>query len=312
MNFFENKLKNPLLFKRTLLLVKSWCYYESGILGSNIGLMATYALELLVVYIFNNYSKEISNELDAFCLFFKVYNEIDWEKDLLTIFGLCSIDSYAGELTGEYKGLVQKEEYNNFLKTFEKLDNLDKQNTFKKNLTIKYLNIIDPIFPLNNLGKSINFHNFSKIKKVFEIGHKDIQSIVTLKQTGATPFRYLNGLLKLFQRSLSNSYPEILFQSLLQSKIIICPNKKEEISPDESIEKNSSFKDNLGFFTISDCSIRELNTKYNSTVSEGIKKDQNYATKDILDYFISDNSEEVANYELYYDINTIEKLFNEL
>jgi len=30
------------------------------------------------------------------------------------------------------------------------------------------MNIVDPIFPTNNLGKSVNFHNFSKIKKVFE------------------------------------------------------------------------------------------------------------------------------------------------
>ena len=53
MSFIENEFeihKKNILFKRTLLFIKSWAYYEGNIMGSNIGLMASYALEILVVF----------------------------------------------------------------------------------------------------------------------------------------------------------------------------------------------------------------------------------------------------------------------
>lgn len=37
------------LFKRSVLLIKAWCSHESRTLGSRNGLMATYALEILVM-----------------------------------------------------------------------------------------------------------------------------------------------------------------------------------------------------------------------------------------------------------------------
>lgn len=41
------------LFKRSILLIKAWCYYESRILGAQHGLISTYALETLVLFIFH-------------------------------------------------------------------------------------------------------------------------------------------------------------------------------------------------------------------------------------------------------------------
>lgn len=37
------------LFKRSVLLIKAWCSYESRTLGSRNGLMATYALEVMII-----------------------------------------------------------------------------------------------------------------------------------------------------------------------------------------------------------------------------------------------------------------------
>ena len=39
--------------------VKAWCYYESRLLGANHGLISTYALETMVLYIFNIHHKEL-------------------------------------------------------------------------------------------------------------------------------------------------------------------------------------------------------------------------------------------------------------
>ena len=46
-----------------LLQVKAWCYYESRLLGAHHSLLSTYALETMVLYIFNMYCKELSSPL---------------------------------------------------------------------------------------------------------------------------------------------------------------------------------------------------------------------------------------------------------
>jgi hypothetical protein len=122
--------------------------------------------------------------------------------------------------------------------------------------------------------------------------------------------------LKLFHRCLSNSHGEILFKNLLLPKIVISTNSKKEITTDETIEKNSSFKDpGLGFFTVSDSSIRDLNKRIsNMTVTDqdSKKEDNIYITKEIFEFFTGVKNISPKNYEMYYDKNTIEKLFSEL
>lgn len=45
------------------LQVKAWCYYESRLLGAHHGLLSTYALETMVLYIFNMYHHELQSPL---------------------------------------------------------------------------------------------------------------------------------------------------------------------------------------------------------------------------------------------------------
>jgi hypothetical protein len=51
------------LFKRSIMLIKSWCYYESRILGAHHGLISTYALETLILYIFHLFHKTMDSPL---------------------------------------------------------------------------------------------------------------------------------------------------------------------------------------------------------------------------------------------------------
>lgn len=53
------------VFKRSIILVKSWCYYESRILGAHHGLISTYALEILVLYIFHFFHSSLSTPLSV-------------------------------------------------------------------------------------------------------------------------------------------------------------------------------------------------------------------------------------------------------
>jgi hypothetical protein len=46
-----------------VLQIKAWCYYESRLLGAHHGLISTYALETLVLYVFNKYHSSIDSPL---------------------------------------------------------------------------------------------------------------------------------------------------------------------------------------------------------------------------------------------------------
>lgn len=48
-----------------LVQVKAWCYYESRLLGAHHGLISTYALETLVLYVFNKYHNAIDSPLSV-------------------------------------------------------------------------------------------------------------------------------------------------------------------------------------------------------------------------------------------------------
>ena len=89
MNNLVNTYFNSYFYKRTLLLIKSWCYYEGNILGSNIGLLGSYALEVLVIYMFNHSKeKKFNTELEAFFTFFDMISKVNWDNQLITIYDI--------------------------------------------------------------------------------------------------------------------------------------------------------------------------------------------------------------------------------
>jgi hypothetical protein len=45
--------------------VKAWCYYESRLLGAHHGLISTYALETLVLYVFNKHHASLHRPLEV-------------------------------------------------------------------------------------------------------------------------------------------------------------------------------------------------------------------------------------------------------
>ena len=51
------------LFKRSIILIKAWCYYESRTLGAHHGLSSTSALETLVLYIFHLFHRSLNGPL---------------------------------------------------------------------------------------------------------------------------------------------------------------------------------------------------------------------------------------------------------
>lgn len=75
------------LFKRSIILVKAWCYYESRILGANTGLISTYALAVLVLYIINLFHSSLSGPLAVITLFLNLQHPLHickrWEYSIV-------------------------------------------------------------------------------------------------------------------------------------------------------------------------------------------------------------------------------------
>ena len=261
-SYSSNKIN---IFRRSLLLIKSWCFYEGNLMGSNIGLMANYTLEILVIYIFNLHYDYIYNEFDIFEKFFD-FLENNLEKNVISIYGIISNLNFHQKLSvfnsdvlkdenvnqpfwflnEKYKNINENNEINenkinvqNTIKQSEPLLNLDKIKNFiihinknagniflkKEGKVInatnydKLVNILDPLNNHNNLGKSINFHSYSKMKKVIVYINKKLKKIQIIRKK-VNPFLYINSLLNLFKITLSNNFIHLFINSISTPKII--------------------------------------------------------------------------------------------
>ena len=148
-SYNNNKIQ---IFRRTLILIKSWCLFEGNLMGSNIGLMASYALEILVICMFNLYYDKINSEFDGFQKFFEIMDNFEWKKYIISIFEI--------------------NEYMEFQKKLDKYNTLNQKPYIvgAKNCNINNNsnnNINEPFWYLNNKkGKDNNANNSITMKRI--------------------------------------------------------------------------------------------------------------------------------------------------
>ena len=145
------------LFRRTFLLIKAWFFYEGHLMGSNVGLMATYTLEILVIYIFNFYYYEINNEFEGFVKFFEIISEFDWDNKIISLYGAFSKYDFYKKLE-DYNKFIQKEEEkgkkNIVNEPFWYLDENEEQSTIKENSDKK-----EPLFYIKDIKRFVYYLN---------------------------------------------------------------------------------------------------------------------------------------------------------
>lgn len=269
-SYSSNKIN---IFRRTLLLIKAWCFYEGNLMGSNIGLMANYTLEIIVIYIFNLHYEYIFNEFDGFEKFFQLMEEINLEKNVISLYGIISNLSFQQKLSvfnsdifeepnlsvnqpfwfleKKYKDIKDKSEESGIIENLNKINNFSTYKNCKPLLNIdevkafithinksigniylkkegkiinvtnydKIVNVLDPLNNHNNLGKSINFHSYSKMKKIINYMNKKLKIIQKIRRKGI-PFLYINSLLNLFEVTLSNSFIHLFIKSVSNPRIL--------------------------------------------------------------------------------------------
>ncbi|KAH0459218.1 hypothetical protein IEQ34_012032 [Dendrobium chrysotoxum] len=168
------------LFKRSIILIKAWCYYESRILGAQHGLISTYALETLILYIFHLFHSSLHAPLavsspndtgNVLYKFLDYYSKFDWDNFCVSLNGPVSVSSLL-ELpaeTAETDGgnlLLTKEFFRSCVDNFS----VAPKGSDSRNFIKKHLNIVDPLRESNNLGRSVSKGNFYRIRSAFTYG----------------------------------------------------------------------------------------------------------------------------------------------
>ncbi|CAJ1974562.1 unnamed protein product [Sphenostylis stenocarpa] len=193
------------LFKRSIILIKAWCYYESRILGAHHGLFSTYAIEILVLYIINRFHSSLRGPLEVLYIFLDYYASFDWDNNYASIWGpraLSSLPEIVGKSQvvgcifmlqslmypnlllaetpecdqGEF--LLQKE----FLKNYRDMCSFNRRasETSNHDFPVKLVNILDPLRNDNNVGRCVNFTNLHRIRLALSYGARKLKQALTL------------------------------------------------------------------------------------------------------------------------------------
>ncbi|AQL08854.1 nucleotidyltransferase [Zea mays] len=186
----DNLISQNHLFKRSIILIKAWCFYESRILGAHHGLISTYALETLVLYIFHIFNNSFTGPLEVLYRFLEFFSNFDWEKFCLSLWGPVPISSLpdmtaipprmdSGEL------LLNK----SFLDTCSSAYGVvpHTQENQGQPFVSKHFNVIDPLRTNNNLGRSVSKGNFFRIRSAFAYGAKRLGKLLECPKEALIP-----------------------------------------------------------------------------------------------------------------------------
>ncbi|KAI7742770.1 hypothetical protein M8C21_031502, partial [Ambrosia artemisiifolia] len=169
------------LFKRSLILIKAWCYYESRILGAHHGLISTYALEILVLYIFQIFHASLNGPLEVLYRFLDYYAKFDWDNYCISLDGpVCksslpdlAVDTLDNQGTDVLLGAEFRKNCMDMFIVPPKGGEAD-----LRTFSLKNLNIIDPLKENNNLGRSVHKGNYFRVRSAFRYGARKLGKIL--------------------------------------------------------------------------------------------------------------------------------------
>ncbi|KAK9147287.1 hypothetical protein Scep_006044 [Stephania cephalantha] len=175
------------LFKRSIILIKAWCYYESRILGAHHGLISTYALETLVLYIFHVFNNSFTGPLEVLYRFLEFFSNFDWDNFCVSLWGPVPISSLP-DMTAE----SPRKDGGNLLLSKLFLDACSSvyavfpggQENQGQPFVSKHFNVIDPLRTNNNLGRSVSKGNFFRIRSAFAFGAKRLARLLDCPKEG--------------------------------------------------------------------------------------------------------------------------------
>ncbi|GMH43039.1 hypothetical protein BSKO_10961 [Bryopsis sp. KO-2023] len=171
LNFLEamdRKIGGNHLFKRSIILIKAWCYYESRVLGAQYSLLSTYALETMVLYIFNVHHAVLETPLEVLYKFLMVFHQFEWDKYCLTLSGPVPLKNLEHDpvMPPSENGTLLTANFMKLMLESYSYTPVVPTNT-KGPAFPKFINIMDPLLHTNNLGRSVSKTSEIRIRNAF-------------------------------------------------------------------------------------------------------------------------------------------------
>jgi hypothetical protein len=164
------------LFKRSLILLKAWWRYESGIQS-----FSDMALPILILAIINKYHRILQSPLQVLSLFFQYYADFDWPERWVSIERIGHINAPSTERSEEGYSVHFSQE------VLISRDIVDKYRPAAEKPTFSSLSSLGtPILSNNFISSSINIVDpFSRENIVYGAGSEDILSTLsnTIRET---------------------------------------------------------------------------------------------------------------------------------
>lgn len=217
------------IFKKSLMLIKAWALNESpsyvgqSLLGSKTGMLSSYALCVLVLCLFNQYS-HLTHPLSVLLAFYDTYADVDWGNVVVTIHGIIPVTPTL-RATGNIPLPPSSSSSSNessplapFLHTFSSTveslrasttttSGLGSSNSSTSSLqetparrgsggagkmgrggfSLRSCNIQDPVDANNNLGHSVTRHNLELLSEAFKAGRDHFEHMLRVHYVNSGP-----------------------------------------------------------------------------------------------------------------------------
>ncbi|XP_052211202.1 uncharacterized protein LOC127814024 isoform X2 [Diospyros lotus] len=228
------------LFKRSIILIKAWCYYESRILGAHHGLISTYALETLVLYIFHVFNNSFTGPLEVLYRFLEFFSNFDWDSFCVSLWGPVPISSLP-DVTAE----PPRKDSGDLLLSKLFLEGCSSvyavspggQENQGQPFISKHFNVIDPLRVNNNLGRSVSKGNFFRIRSAFAFGAKRLARLLDCPEENLVD-EVNQFFLNTWERHGSGNRPDAPISDLWHLRL----STPEQLQDNESVKNNASVK----------------------------------------------------------------------
>ena len=192
----------PHLLKQSILLIKSWCLFESHILASHHSLLSTYCLETLIIYILNHYHCHLHHTAaDPFVvlsLFMHVFAVFNWEDWGLTVTGPVRKDELQSPMFAPHHLFALERSTASvpplLASPFPHANHPLLSPSFfyalyaayslpspppARQFLLKHMNVVDPLDLSNNLGRSVSFSNLWRVRLCLRKGASEMARVLS-------------------------------------------------------------------------------------------------------------------------------------
>ncbi|KAL8494938.1 hypothetical protein ACS0TY_019201 [Phlomoides rotata] len=234
------------LFKRSIILIKAWCYYESRILGAHHGLISTYALETLVLYIFHLFNNSFHGPLEVLYRFLEFFSNFDWDNFCVSLWGPVPISSLP-DVTAE----PPRKDSGELLLSKLFLDACSLaysvfpggQENNGQQFVSKHFNVIDPLRVSNNLGRSVSKGNFYRIRSAFAFGAKKLARLLDCPNENVN-FEVNQFFMNTWERHGSGNRPDAPGADSWRSTLSTPDNRPNEFWNSNNVSSGKKLKEN--------------------------------------------------------------------